>query len=785
MLLRKMRRDLWMHKGTYLAGMLLITIGILVYNLYSIIHASFSDSLDNYYEAFRFADGTLRVVEMPLGVAEEIGGIENVDQAEGRLLHRIKLLDYDKEVQFDFLSYDDKKENPLNAVELMGGRMPDPKEREILMGNLYFEAMDMALGDRVPVVVNGRQYDLTVVGWGRSPEFIYAKKNDSELIADPKGFDMVYMPYDSMSEMLGMRGRINNVAFSLKDPTEFDGTARRIEEAVQKYGLVSLTGREEQISHVATRQKLEAIGSMAQSFPGMFLLVSGIIIYIVLRRVIEQERTQIGVIKSMGVSDLRLLFHYISYALVISLLGGSIGILAGITLVPYVIGLLGMGFNMPFVTLGLYRTYIINSYLLTLGFGLVSGYAGAKNCVRLRPADAMRPPVSKEGKASLVDKLYFLFEGTGMKTRLAVRNILRNKGRSLFILFGVSVTAAFLVFPISMQRVYMKLIMEHFEKVEVYDLKVTLTGYMDQEALVQELSHRPGILRVEPQAVLPVEMYNGWRMEKTSIISIPVDSTMYRLYDNQDREVALGSQGLMLSHYLADRLGVEAGDRVSLKSPLFRDEGYRSLEVVKVIPQYMGMNGYMNIQGVGDLLEGPGVANALMVQGSGQALEALTRDYKQSPEVSTFEYRKDLKSQLDFYMDQATSMIGILVVVGMATGFSVITVSTTIALSERSSELATLLVMGMGEGEVHQVLLIEEAILAFFGILAGLPLGKALLALFSEASSTEYFVLPAIVPVEALAFSVVMTTVAILLPQWAGRRKIRNINVTEALNARQ
>lgn len=785
MLLRKMMRDLWNHKGTYLASMILIIVGILVYNMFSMVHDSFTYSLDKYYEDYNFADGTLKVSSMPKDTVDDIIRIKEVKMAEGRLEKRIRLLDEEREVIFQFVSYDAQKENRLNNIELLDGRMPNPNELEIIIGNNFFNAMNMELGDNLPVVVNGKRYNLKIVGYGRSPEFIYAKKNNNELISDPKSFDLSFMPYQSMSEMFGTTNQINNVAFTLYNEEDFETAKRKIKEVIYKYGVQEITSREDQVSHATTIQKMDGIGSMTTSIPIMFLLISGIIIYIVLKRIIEQERTQIGVLKSFGISDSRILFHYISYAMLIGLIGGGIGAYIGMSSVPSLIDQLGVGFNMPFVTAGLYQRYLVNSFILSLLFSIISGYAGAKSCLRLEPAQAMKPPVSKESKAGLLDKFYWIIEDLDIKIKLALRNIIRNKGRSFFILFGISVTAALLCFPVAMSNMYDKMLMDQFTKVEVYDMKISLNNYMDREAIVEEIENKAGITVVEPMIQLPVEIYNNWKSEESAIIGLPLESKLYHLYDLNDDIVPLKSEGLMLSHWMAKGLGIQEGDYVSLKSPFFRNDVMKKIKVTKIVPQYIGSNGYMNIQLVKELLDGRDLANALMVKGDEETLEKLSDDYKESKMIATLDFREKIAEEFAQFMQQATTMTGIIVFLGMIIGFAVIYVALMISLSERNRELATMLVVGMSEKEIHQVLIIEQFIISIFGIILGLPLGKLLLVTFAETSSTDYLIMPAVVPVEAMIFSVLTTIVAIIIPQILGRRKIGKIIVTEALNARE
>ncbi len=785
MLYKKMLRDLYRHKGAYIASALLVMIGILTYNLMSLIYESFDYSLNSYYENYNIGEATLKVKAMPLSAMNRFLRNDDIKMAEGRIDKRVRLIDEETEVLFQFMSYDSTRPDRINGIELLKGRWPNPQKAEVIMGNNYFEATDTQLGDEIALVINGKEQKLTIVGVGRSPEFIYIKKNPNELISDPKSFDLVFMPYSKMSEIMNMDNQVNNIAFTFYNPDAFERIKIDIEKWASKYGVKELLPLEDQVSHSTTMQKLEGIGSMTTTIPLMFLMISGTIIFIVLKRIIEAERGQIGVMKACGVPDGHILIHYMSYAFIVGIAGGIPGAYFGIKSVPPMIDMMGIAFNMPFETKGLFEKYMLNSFLMAAGFSLISGYVGAKRCLALKPAEAMRPPVLASAREGVLDKLYWLFKDTEIKWMLALRNITRNPGRSVFILFGVSITAALLTFPLSMNTMYDAMLFDQFEKKEIYDMKISFNTFVDRNTAVSALGNEPGIVLVEPQTTLPVTLIHNWYKEDLGIICIPKDSTLYNLYDFDDRPIRLTRDGMAISHWIAEKMEIRVGDRVILESPLFREGIQKEVQITQIIPQYIGSGGYMNIDRVSQMLDGRDYISALMVNGSDEGLERVKKKYEKSSLIDTFDYSKQIAEGFNEFLSQTTAVIGLLVVVGVLIGFSVIYVSITITISERYRELATMLVVGLMEKEVHQVLLIEQVILSFLGIVIGLPMGKAMLVAFAKTSSTDQLIMPAEVPMSALIFSVIFTIVAIILPQYFARKEIDRIVVTEALNARE
>ena len=79
---------------------------------------------------------------------------------------------------------------------------------------------------------------------------------------------------------------------------------------------------------------------------------------------------------------------------------------------------------------------------------------------------------------------------------------------------------------------------------------------------------------------------------------------------------------------------------------------------------------------------------------------------------------------------------------GVIMCFIVIYNSYIISIAERNRELSSLLVLGMSRKEVAQIIALEQQIIAFFGVLFGLPLTKVLLKYVSVALSDDNFSIP-------------------------------------------
>jgi putative ABC transport system permease protein len=113
------------------------------------------------------------------------------------------------------------------------------------------------------------------------------------------------------------------------------------------------------------------------------LIVGGIgILNIMLVSVTERTR-EIGVRKALGARRMRILAQFATEAVVLSLVGGLIGILAGYGLSNLAHWLLGFPTQVPLWAVGV-------SVAMSSGVGLIFGIYPAHRAAKLDPVEAMR-----------------------------------------------------------------------------------------------------------------------------------------------------------------------------------------------------------------------------------------------------------------------------------------------------------------------------------------------------------------------------------------------------------
>ncbi|ADL08595.1 ABC transporter permease [Thermosediminibacter oceani] len=787
MLWRKMIRDLKENKGSYIACTVIIVMGLLVFTAFTTVVGSLRDSQQKFYKEQNFADGFIKVQAIPRSEVKNLESIEGIKKIQGRLVKDVMVLKpgVKDNVYLRLVSIDPGISNPINGVLLTRGRPLDDDSMNVWIDGKFFEANNLDLNDEIEVIAGGRIRKLTVAGVGNSPEFVYALRTAADLYPSPETFGIAFIPIRAMEKLFPDEKAFNELVFTLKPGANYEKVKEELEKRLEPYGVESIIPRAEQMSHMLLDQELKSLESVSTAMPVMFLSIAGAILYITLKRLIEQQRVQIGILKAEGFTSGEILFHYLSYALTIGLAGGLTGSILGALLSYPLTSMYQVFFNLPGLEGRFSPSLILLSVLLSLSFSLIAGFQGCKKVLALEPAEAMRPPAPILGRRVLLEKISFIWKMLSVQEMMAARNISRNWGRSLFIFLGIMFCFAISAFTWSMNDLVQKMMFDQYEKVEVYDVKLILSRPLDQKNVNRELNAFPGVRYAEPVAEVPVTLKNRWLKKDTVILGLPRDSRLYNILDKNYNKITPPENGILLSERLANLLNAGVGTKLMVESPMKAGENEGVLEVAGIIPQYVGINAYMEIGALQDFLKHEDMATSILLKVEEEAITSLREKYMHSKYISSIDEREQRLNKFKEMMASYGSMIYIYALIGVVIGFAIIYSSSVISVSERSRELSSMMVLGMTPEEVLSVVTFEQWCIGVPAMIAGVPVSKMMLAGISRVVSNDMFTMPESVTFTSLLLAFAATVFSIFIAQKVSARKVKRLNPAEVLKARE
>lgn len=788
MLWRKMFRDLVENKGAYFACLVIIVLGLMVFTAFSTLVQSLKYSQESFYQNQNFADGFVQLQSINPNDVTKLQNIPGIQAIQGRLVKEVSLWkpEGQENVFLRLLSIDPNNINPINDILLSHGKTIRTSElNNIYLDNQFFAANNLNLNDKIEIIINGKKQKLSIAGVGASPEFVYALRSAADIYPSPETFGIAFVPWDTMNNLFPEEKSFNELVFTLKPEASYDTVKEELEQKLKPHGLKSIIPRKEQTSHLLLNMELEAVATMSKAMPIMFLAIAAALLYITLKRLIEQQRGQIGILKADGYTSQEILQHYLSYALTLGLIGGLLGSLLGSVLSYPLVSLFKTFFNLPGLEGQFSFYYLLVGILLSLVFSLIAGYQGCKKVLALEPAEAMRPPAPIQGQKVLAERIQFLWKLLSIQAMMAVRNLSRNKGRSFFIFLGIMICFAISGFTWSMNDLMQKMLFDQYEKVETYDVKITLTGPADQKPVLRELKSFSGVKTVEPIAEIPITLKNQWHQKDALVLGLPGKSELYNILDNHYNRIDPPKNGLLLSERLADLLDAPIGTMITLESPLQRSGKAGDIEVVGIIPQYIGINAYMEIGALQAFLHQKGLATSFMLNIDAKRIAPLQEKYMYSETISSIEEKDQRLGKLIEMMATYGNMIYIYALIGIIIGFAIIYSSSIITISERQRELASMMVLGMSPQEVLSVVTFEQWCLGVPAMLVGIPLSKIMMAGISQAISNDLFSMPTELASSALLLAFIATSISIWIAQRTTAKKIKLLNLAAVLGSRE
>lgn len=787
-LFKKTFRDLKINKAANIAATILIGISLMIYAMMSNVNESLNISKDEFYKETKFADVFADVRGYPRDRISSLENIDGVGEIQGR-------------ISKDFVVYENNKNGKKTNIEskylrilgsgdnlctyiIESGRAPK-NNFEVVLDPKFAQANNYNIGDKIQIINSGKITDITITGIGRGAENIFAMRAVSDMMPDYNTFGVAYTNIEVMDSLLG-EANYNSIVFSLEEKYSFQNIKSNLEDILKPYGIINLIEAEDQTSNAFLIQELESITKMSKVMPMMFLLVSGAIVYIMLKRMVEMQRNQIGILKAFGFSDFQITINYIGYVGIMGFVGALTGSILGTSISGFMMDMYSEFFNMPFILGKADVKYILLSIAIGLVFSTVTGILGGREALILAPSEAMRPKGPTEfNKKMKIEEVGFIKNSLTMTGKIGLRNIGRNKGRAIFIVMGVSFTAAICAMPWNMVAEMLPMLYDRYEYVEKYDLKISLNSFVNKHTAVGLLENE-NIKKVEAIVEIPVKLRKENMEKSTMMIGVPTDSMLYTPVDSKNNKITMKEGQVIITNNIAEEIGAKVGDEIFISSPMAKypnDE--KSITISSIEMQLVGTNGYMEIETLSDIFGFKGGANTLILAADELSAIKIKEKYVDSPTVNSITIADSLLQKIESMMSLMIIMIVYMGIIAIITGFAIIYNSTITVISEREREMTSMMVVGMSEREVFDIISFEQWVLSLLGIVLGAPLTKLMLVSVMKLVDADLFSMPANFDFKIYILSIGITVISIAIGQFAAFKKIKKLNLVDALKSNE
>ncbi len=784
MLNRKLRRDLWYYRGQIAAVVMVMAAGIALFVALRSMNGYLRTSLDDYYRAERFGDVFVSLRRAPLTVADEIAAVPGVPTVEPRVVADV-ILDVrgaEEVVTGRLVSLPDHGLPALNRLVLDRGRLPTGR-REAVISAAFARAHELALGERIGAVLNGRLERLTVVGIGYSPEFVYEIRGGMEVFPDNRRFGALWMTRRELAGAFDLEGAFNDLVVRLEPGASEAAVIEAIDDHLDRYGGLGAYGRDDHLSHRFVSDEIEETRVTSILIPSIFLGITAFLLHVVLSRLVGVEREQIAVIRAFGFTTRRIVTHYIAFAAVPAAVGALLGSVTGLWFATAIAEVYARFFQFPHAV---FRPDP-GVFAMAIGVSAVAVVAGSSSAVRavlrLPPAEAMRPPVPPAYRRGIIDSLG-LTRHVGTGTRMVMRGLERQPWKTLLSALGIALALAMVTTGRFSYDAIDLLKETQFHRVDRSDVSVSFNEPRSP-AVRFELQKLPGVTQTELYRVAPVRLRNGASVHTTAVFGLEPGAGLRRVVDQRGVAFQVPAHGLMLTTALAERLRVRPGDELEVRF-LDGERNTVRVPVAATVDEMVGSVAYMQTEALRSLSRGPRQANGAFMRVDPDDRSATARILAARPGVGGVAERRAMVVSFERTIKESFVIsLVTLVTFSILIAVGIVYNSGRIALSERARELASLRVLGFTRREVSGIFLGEQALL----VVSSLPLGVAAAYFFcwliSKRAQSELFRLPLVVEAGSYLVGIGVVLAAAAVTAALLRRRIDRLNLVDVLKARE
>lgn len=782
---RKLWRDLWRMKGQAVAIGLVMAMGVMMLVMMTGLVSSLDETRRAYYERYRLADVFAPVTRAPQRLIDKLAEIPGVGQAEGRVIGSalIDLEGRDLPVQSQIVSLPDQGAPRLNDIYLTDGRrLNGNRADEILLLQSFAQAHGLRPGDALHATMNGARRTFRIVGLARSPEFLYTTA-PGELVPDDSRFGVIWMGRSALSAAYDMRGAFNEAVLSLGRGANSVAIMAEVDRLLTPYGALGAYGLEDQASNQFISEEINGLRVQSVWVPPIFLAVAAFLLYIVILRIVQAEREEIGLMKAFGYSNIEVGSHYFKLVLSIAIGGAVAGSLMGIIAGRALIDLYTLYFKFPFLIFRLDTFSFVIGLLVSVLAASAGGAVVLKRVFTLMPADAMRPPAPPD--FSRIGRISGVFARLlDAPSRMILRQLMRQPVRSLGAMIGIASGMALSASMLTIFAGFDRTIDLTFNVMDRSDVMVSFT-HAAPKSTIFELKRLPGIIEVEPVRIVPVVLRNGLHSHRGAVFGLVETPRLNRAIDGDIQTIPMRGDGIVLSQALADILQITAGQTLTVEVRQGRQPVLK-IPVVGIATSMLGAPAYMELAALNRALREQGRVSGAHLRIDATKADAIYRALKDMPSVAGVSQKSEARAAFQKVMDDGAGSIRyVMGAIAFVITFGIVYNAARIAYAERARDLASLRVIGYTRGETAFVLLGELAVVTIVALPVGAILGYYLSFGIAAGFSTELYQITADFSPESYGFAGSVVIAAAVVSGLLVKRDIDRTELVLALKTRE
>lgn len=759
---KKRLRDIRQNKMQFFNIFIMVFLGVFVF---AGIHAymdGMDKSADKYYKDNNFQDIWLSGENFSNEDLEKVKNTENVKDAE-RLLTINTELENKEEVTLEtnFI-----ETNNISKMYVVEGEEFSKDKKGVWFDSYLAKNLDLKVGDEITVTYQNIKITEKILGLVNTPDHVYFVKDDTEIFPTHKNYGFMYLSINELPE--GMPQIFNQVIIDIDNTDKLQETKADLENNIKS--AIAVTDRETSVSYQGYNSEIEEGTTYSSVFTFLFLFIAVLSVTTTMNRFVKKQRTQIGTLKALGFKNRKIINHYLGYGFIVSLVASIVGLLVG----RYALGTFFLNMEMSYFEIPVYNTVLIPIvYILAIAvvvlITLVT-YLSCRSILKESAVEALRLeiPKVKNTKFDLTTK--GIFKKASISTRWNLRDVGRNKGRSIMAIVGITGCTMLMLCAFGMMDTMKSYLSWEFDKISNFEYKLSLSNnYTDEQ--FDNITQKYG---KETSQTFGIEIKNN---DKKETNTLTVNDAPNKLkYTNHNKEyMDLKDDGIYITEKLSEKYGLQVGDEITWH--IFGDDNWYTCKIVGLNrdPQNQQLNMSRKY------FESLGLTYRADVVYTDEDLS----NTKTIDGVDTIQSLTTLKQGMESMLETVQTMIVLLIVVSAILGFVIIYNLGILSFTEKQYQFATLKVLGFKDKQIKNIFVKQNLWLTIVGIILGLPLGFWMLDYIFKSALGDNYDFNAYIKPTSYLYAVVGSLIVSIIVNKVLSRKVKKIDMVTSLKGNE
>ena len=627
----------------------------------------------------------------------------------------------------------------------------------------------------------------------------YLDKNNKKLNENEKVINQAQEQLNSVKTKLELLKNVDSKSYNEqleklnKAQKEIDDNKKQLnigevslsEESYPRFSVENIRGLKNYAQFIDSASSLTFVANVFSIF---LFVVSILVSLTTLTRMIDENRINIGSLKSLGYSNYQISKKYFVYGGLSTLIGTILGIIgAYLVIVPIIYNSYARFFTFNTPEIVYTPSILIAAFVISLGCVSLAIYIPLRKNLREKSAYLLRPKAPSGGSRIFLERIPFIWSRLSFLRKVTFRNIFRYKIRMLMTIFGVAGCLTLMFIGFGIRYGVINISNEQFKVINKVDIAATYNPYIDNESVEKLQKDIDNNKNVKASTKVNIQLAtfesNNEIVDSAQLITVNKDDykDYITLTDNDDKGIGLPGDAAVVSEKLAYLHKLNIGDSFNV---IANNKEY-TLTVGEINKNYFGHTIYINKDYYESLFKKQYKDNTFLVQTTGgkETVESVVSNLNDNSDIVNISDNSKIQEILDNFIKGIDIIVAVMVICSVTLALVVLYNLINVNVSERIRELSTIKVLGFYPSEVTIYVFREIFYLSGVGIILGNYLGyKMYLKIILELAGRDMMFsskVPLVVYLLASGITILITIVVMIVMH----KKLKKVNMVEALKA--